>query len=157
MSEQTPNNQSTEEIKSSAVAHEVSTEAKAEVSAANGSSKNYILPVGFFAIILAIAVFTGVHYFGTHAEKTTAAPQPKFVVLNVQTIVTAYTKQLMDDKSLTPDQANELSKKVAANMKKIANYYRNNGYVVLNANSMVTWPANLDITKITADQLGIKM
>lgn len=127
----------------------------------NASMKKYIVPVVFFAAILAVSIFMGVRYFNMHngqAESAKAQNQnQKIVVMNVSKLIAAYTKQIMDDKALTPEQANELSGKIATNLQKVVIYYRDHGYIVLNGSNVVTWPSSIDITKTTADELGIKL
>lgn len=128
----------------------------------NTPAKKFVTPMAvvFFAMILGIAIFTGVRYNNAqHSAQTAAQEQgtPRIVVLNTPALIAASTKQIMDNKSLSNDQVSKLSSEVASNMRKVVEYYRDQGYIVLNGANIVTWPKTVDITATVAQELGIKL
>lgn len=119
--------------------------------------KDLAQKVIFFTVLFVVAMCGSMYYIGPMVIKPVAMQeQQKIVVLNVPKLVGAYTKQIMSNEKLTPAQMSELSSKVAQNLHDVAVSYRDHGYIVLNGAYAVTWPGALDITKKTADQLGVK-
>lgn len=94
---------------------------------------------------------------GTGAVVSNGYQSHKLVVLNSSKLIAASTKQIMDNKALSPEQVDEVSKKLAVNIRKLVESYRDNGYIVLNSNSVLSAPAELDITANFAEQLGVKI
>lgn len=126
---------------------------KAEQPAQKSDSK--LLTGLFIVVVLALGAASAYNY--SHIPRAQPTVQQKFVVLDTKLLLTASTKQITDNKDLTLEQASEVSLKLANNLKKVIESYRDQGYVVLNGNSLVTWPATIDITKQTADQLGVQL
>lgn len=81
----------------------------------------------------------------------------KIVVLNSPKIIAAATKQIMSNTELSPDQVSQVSQKLAGNMQKLIESYHAQGYIVLNSNALLTYPAEIDITANFAEQLGVKI
>lgn len=108
------------------------------------------------AVLLAVTMLGAIA--GAAAYKLVAERgQAKFVVIDMRQIVVAATRQIIADKGLSPDQISTVSRSLGANLKKVVESYRRKGYVVLNANMMVSYPESLDITKKAAEELGVTL
>lgn len=112
-----------------------------------------------FIVAILVILLSGAYAIWMLSGQPAAAKEmpTKFVVLNSTKLVAASTKQIMDNKALSPEQVGEVSKKLAINIRKLVDSYREEGYVVLNANAVLSAPAEMDITATFAKQLGVKL
>ena len=115
------------------------------------------LALGVFFLIVGALGALGVYRLTAATVGNQNKSPQKIVVLDTQTIIKAATRQITEDKSLSIEQVGEVSKKLADNLKKVVVSYHDQGYIVFNGTALVTWPESVDITKTTADQLGVKL
>lgn len=81
----------------------------------------------------------------------------KTVVLNTDKISRASIKQIVEDKTLSNDQAKLVGQKLAANMKMLASDYQAKGYTIIDSRALMVWPSDVEITAQFAEKLGVKL
>lgn len=106
-------------------------------------------------VVIALSIGFAIYKFWSTSAST--SDHPKVVVLDSRKLMSASMKQIMSNNNLSNDQIAVVSEKLAKNMQTLMSEYRAQGFVVMNSNSLLAWPEEVDITAQFADRLGVKI
>lgn len=110
---------------------------------------------GFFYAIMGfllvgILAVSGYYWFSNKEERQVT------LVVDVNFLVVAQLKDRLGTVD-TPEAATEAATQFMADLKEITNELANQGYIVLNANNLLSYPKAIDITPLVADRLDIDL
>lgn len=114
------------------------------------------MTVGLMLLASVIGAITSVGGFYALAGSGKTVGQ-KTVVLNTDRLSKAAIKQIVDDKTLTNEQAALVGQKLASNMKALAADYQAKGYIIIDSRALMVWPGDIEITTQFAEKLGVKL
>lgn len=130
---------------------------KSPVSPAKKRERKLGYAIAGMALLLAAGFAATKFSPGTLGALSFGQPklEQKIVMLDTRKLLAASTKQIMANKELNNEQMAVVSQKLAINMQKLVTSYRDQGYIILNSNAVIAFPAAMDITVPFAEQLGV--